>query len=73
MAPWSISSIVGWAAGELASASYAPTSVTCPAGVELVRPAIGLSDNEETYRVARKAIADDALKTVWCIICHSTR
>jgi lysophospholipase len=40
--------------------SYVPQSATCPTA-SLVRPANGLSDEEETYRVARKAIADQAL------------
>lgn len=43
-------------------ASYAPVSVTCPT-TSLVRDANGLSDSEETYRVARKAVADQALKS----------
>ncbi|KAF7910137.1 hypothetical protein BELL_0192g00060 [Botrytis elliptica] len=61
---WSISSLLGFLTGSsVVSASYAPTSVTCPSGVSLVRPAKGLSDNEESYRVSRKAIADVALKT----------
>jgi len=42
-------------------ASYAPQSATCPT-TSLVRAASGLSDSEETYRVARKAVADVALK-----------
>ncbi|KAF7867241.1 hypothetical protein EAF04_005324 [Stromatinia cepivora] len=58
-----ISLLVGLLAGEAIGASYAPTSVTCPSGQSLVRPAAGLSDNEESYRVARKAVADAALKT----------
>jgi lysophospholipase len=41
---------------------YAPIKTTCPS-TPLVRAASGLSDNEETYRVARKAVADQALKT----------
>lgn len=41
---------------------YAPRKTTCPS-TPLVRAASGLSDNEETYRVARKAVADQALKT----------
>lgn len=40
--------------------TYAPLPAICPKG-SLVRPASGLSNNEETYRVARKAIADEAL------------
>ena len=43
--------------------TYVPQSTTCPT-TSLVRPADGLSDDEETYRVARKAIADEAL-TAW--------
>lgn len=66
---WSISSLLGLLTGSsVVSASYAPTSVTCPSGVSLVRPADGLSDNEESYRVSRKAVADIALKTVRNII-----
>jgi lysophospholipase len=42
--------------------TYVPQSATCPM-TSLVRPANGLSDNEETYRVARKAIADESLKS----------
>ncbi|KAA8576077.1 hypothetical protein MFRU_009g00320 [Monilinia fructicola] len=60
---WPLSSLIGFLTGNIVGASYAPTSVTCPSGESLVRPAIGLSDNEESYRVARKAIADVALKT----------
>jgi hypothetical protein len=48
--------------GALATSKYAPVSATCPS-ISLVRAASGLSDSEETYRVARKAIADEALKT----------
>lgn len=40
--------------------SYAPVPTTCPSS-SLVRIATGLSDNEEAYRVARKAKADVAL------------
>ncbi|KAG0650083.1 Lysophospholipase 2 [Hyphodiscus hymeniophilus] len=40
---------------------YAPVPAICPNG-SLVRPASGLSDKEETYRVARKAVADVNLK-----------
>ena len=43
--------------------TYVPQSATCPT-TSLVRPANGLSDDEETYRVARKVIADEAL-TAW--------
>jgi lysophospholipase len=42
--------------------TYVPQSATCPT-TSLVRPANGLSDDEETYRVARKAIADESLKS----------
>lgn len=44
------------------AASYAPVSATCPTE-SLVRDACGLSDDEEAFRVARKAVADEALKT----------
>ncbi|TVY75762.1 putative lysophospholipase SPAC1A6.03c, partial [Lachnellula suecica] len=40
---------------------YTPISTTCPS-TSLVRAASGLSDNEEAYRVSRKAVADEALK-----------
>ncbi|KAL3420159.1 lysophospholipase [Phlyctema vagabunda] len=40
--------------------TYAPFAATCPS-TSLVRPADGLSESEEAYRVARKAIADVAL------------
>ncbi len=50
-------------------ANYAPKSTTCPS-ISLVRDATGLSDDEETYRVARKAIADEALKS-WLIKTNS--
>jgi lysophospholipase len=40
--------------------SYAPVPITCPSG-SLVRIATGLSDDEEAFRVARKAKADVAL------------
>jgi len=43
--------------------TYVTQAATCPT-TSLVRPANGLSDDEETYRVARKAIADEAL-TAW--------
>ena len=42
--------------------SYTPSSANCPSE-PLVRAASGLSDNEEAYRVARKAVADEALTT----------
>lgn len=42
-------------------ASYAPLPAKCPPS-PLIRPADGLSDLEETYRVARKAVADESLK-----------
>ncbi|ESZ89919.1 lysophospholipase [Sclerotinia borealis F-4128] len=58
----SILPLVGLLATKLVGASYAPSSVTCPSGQSLVRPADGLSDNEESYRVSRKAVADVALK-----------
>lgn len=44
-----------------AFALYAPVPAACPPG-PLVRPADGLSDGEEAYRVARKAVADKSLK-----------
>ncbi|CAD6447821.1 256de11b-f485-4b5e-a351-179bd70b34f3 [Sclerotinia trifoliorum] len=59
---WPLSFLIGLLAGEVISASYAPTSVTCPSGQALVRAANGLSDNEESYRVGRKAVADVSLK-----------
>lgn len=40
---------------------YDPNAVACPS-TSLVRDATGLSDNEEIYRVSRKATADLALK-----------
>lgn len=46
----------------LVSASYAPVPTSCPSG-PLIRDATGISDSEETYRVARKAIADVNLKS----------
>jgi lysophospholipase len=45
-----------------AVSTYAPNSVTCPSSA-LVRAASGLSTSEESYRVARKAVADVALKS----------
>ena len=42
--------------------TYAPLPAICPK-MSLVRAATGLSDEEEAYRVARKAIADAALTT----------
>ncbi|XMA14846.1 hypothetical protein WAI453_007637 [Rhynchosporium graminicola] len=42
-------------------ADYVPVKGPCPAK-PLVRPANGISDDEETFRVARKAVADEALK-----------
>jgi len=45
------------------SASYAPVPATCPS-TSLVRvSSTDLSSSEESYRVARKAIADKALKS----------
>jgi lysophospholipase len=44
-----------------ALSSYVPVSAACPAS-PLIRPADGLSDSEEAYRVARKAVADKSLK-----------
>lgn len=41
--------------------SYTPKQAECPPE-PLVRPADGLSDLEEAYRVARKAVADENLK-----------
>lgn len=41
--------------------SYVPQPAACPSE-SLVRPAIGLSDDEETYRVARKGVADENLR-----------
>lgn len=59
----SFSSLVPYVSSlTLALASYAPVSTPCPSG-SLVRDASGLSDSEETYRVARKAIADVNLKS----------
>ena len=49
--------------------TYAPLPAICPE-TSLVRAATGLSDEEETYRVARKAVADAALKT-WLISTNS--
>ncbi|KAJ2900478.1 hypothetical protein MKZ38_002432 [Zalerion maritima] len=50
------------ALGVLAQSGYAPAKVPCPAGGgSLVRTATGISDAEDTYRVARKATADEAL------------
>lgn len=43
-------------------ATYVPQKVICPTAA-IVRAADGLSDDEETYRVARKAVADVALKS----------
>lgn len=45
-----------------AASGYAPQKSTCPSE-SLVRAASGLSDEEETYRTARKAVADVALKS----------
>lgn len=45
-----------------ALSAYVPYSVFCPQ-VPLVRPAEGLSTEERTYRTARKAKADFALKS----------
>jgi len=42
--------------------TYVPQSAICPT-TPLVRPANGLSDDEEAYRVARKAVADESLKS----------
>jgi lysophospholipase len=44
-----------------ALSTYAPLPALCPSG-SLVRAASGLSDSEEAYRAARKAVADVALK-----------
>lgn len=61
---WLLPTLLGLLTGSVLSASYAPISETCPPGQSLVRPANGLSDNEESYRVSRKAVADVALKSV---------
>lgn len=45
---------------EVIPSPYAPLSAVCP-NEALVRPASGLSDDEESYRVGRKAVADLAL------------
>jgi hypothetical protein len=50
------------AAPALAASKYVPQKSTCPSET-LVRAASGLSDDEETYRVSRKAVADVALKS----------
>ncbi|KAK2629599.1 hypothetical protein QTJ16_000419 [Diplocarpon rosae] len=44
-----------------AGVGYTPQVATCPT-TSLVRAADGLSDNEELFRAARKALADEALK-----------
>ncbi|QSZ30863.1 hypothetical protein DSL72_000421 [Monilinia vaccinii-corymbosi] len=59
---WHLPSLIGFLSGYIAGSPYAPTSVSCPSGEALVRPAFGLSENEECYREARKAKADVALK-----------
>jgi lysophospholipase len=41
--------------------AYTPVPAICPSG-SLVRDASGLSDEEETYRVGRKVVADVALR-----------
>ncbi|RDW74870.1 hypothetical protein BP6252_06012 [Coleophoma cylindrospora] len=51
-------------------ASYAPVPTTCPS-TSLVRAATGLSDDEETYRVARKAKADVTLAS-WLTSTNNT-
>jgi lysophospholipase len=43
------------------NAGYAPIDATCPTNA-LIRPADGLSSEEEIYRSQRKPIADAALK-----------
>ena len=43
---------------------YAPTSVSCPANVSLVRPGSDLSESESSYITSRKTKADAAL-TSW--------
>jgi lysophospholipase len=57
------------AAPAIAANAYAPVSATCPT-TPLVRAASGLSDGEEAYRVARKAVADVALKA-WLVKTNS--
>lgn len=49
----------------LAANAYAPVIAACPT-TSLVRAASGLSDGEEAYRVARKAVADVSLKA-WLV------
>lgn len=44
------------------SPSYVPLDAECPSE-SLVRAASGLSTKEEAYRVSRKAVADEALKS----------
>ncbi|KAH7317691.1 lysophospholipase [Rhexocercosporidium sp. MPI-PUGE-AT-0058] len=52
-----------------AVANYVPVRGVCPT-TSLVRPADGISDDEEIFRVARKAVADQALKT-WLLKTNS--
>jgi lysophospholipase len=54
--------LIFWFFSISVSASYVPQSVACPR-TPLVRSASGISDDEEAYRVARKAIADENLRT----------
>lgn len=49
------------AAAKSAAAKYAPERTQCP-DMPLVRPANGLSVDEEAYRTKRKAFADDELR-----------
>jgi lysophospholipase len=51
-----VTSLLGVA---MATSGYGPQSVTCL--VTLVRLASGLSDEEETYRIARKSKANIGL------------
>ncbi|CZR69536.1 related to PLB1-phospholipase B (lysophospholipase) [Phialocephala subalpina] len=47
--------------GAVATSSFAPTTATCPSS--LVRIATSLSTDEETWRTARKTLADTSLRS----------
>ena len=59
MIPSLLLSLLFFAIGGLSS--YAPVPAVCP-NRSLVRAATGLADEEEKYRVARKAVADVHLR-----------
>ncbi|TVY18030.1 Lysophospholipase, partial [Lachnellula arida] len=57
-----LSTVLAAPTARVDSPTYVPLDADCPSE-SLVRAASGLSTNEEAYRVSRKAVADEALKS----------